>query len=546
MCLIFFSLFNRRFRFRHKRSLDVQRQVVSFGRFQDPRVVDLRITMTQTSGSIGTKTKKVPKPTDGGWSWLVVLGSFLVHVFTDGIVYSFGVLVGTLKKEYKGQDAAASAIVSVLVGLTLSLGPFASIVTEKFGCRLTAIAGSLIATVGCVASYYAHSIGLLIFTMGCIMGVGFSLLYCPAIVIVSQHFEKRRGLATGIAVCGASVGTLIFPPIINFFVDSEGRGVDFWKYVYVFDTIVVFACAFCGLLFYPPDFVEVREDGSSSKSKKTEEADDVEAQNDQNPEGRKTVLSQVKNGCGWMMKMTKEAIDFTLFCHPVFMVYAVSNFVTCLGFNAPAIFITDHGKLHGVDRSTVGWLLSIFGGFNGLGRVVFGFIGDRPLCCPIWKNTARNRYSLYIICMVICGVATITCAWCISFVALAVYAAIFGAALGGVVCLTSCVLVDFIGINKFTSAFGLLLLFQGIGTFVGPPIAGALADITKENADDEFAGHYTWAFLFSGATLLISGPMLFVIPCLPNPKITEVQSKKQSRSSTNTQTERSEGVSNSI
>lgn len=32
--------------------------------------------------------------------------------------------------------------------------------------------------------------------------------------------------------------------------------------------------------------------------------------------------------------------------------------------------------------------------------------------------------------------------------------------------------VDLLGLDKLTNAFGMLLLFQGIASFVGPPIAG--------------------------------------------------------------------------
>ncbi len=45
---------------------------------------------------------------------------------------------------------------------------------------------------------------------------------------------------------------------------------------------------------------------------------------------------------------------------------------------------------------------------------------------------------------------------------------------GVYVSLTSVVLVDLLGLEKLTSSFGLVLLFQGIGAILGPPIAGTL------------------------------------------------------------------------
>ncbi|VDO42319.1 unnamed protein product [Brugia timori] len=129
---------------------------------------------------------------DGGWGWVVVVGSFFIHVFADGIVYSFGILLEIIMKEFDVSNAKASMIISLLTGLTLGMGPIASAITNKFGCRVTTILGSLIATTGCATSYYATSVEYLMVSVGCVMGIGFGLMYCPAIVIVSMYFEKKR------------------------------------------------------------------------------------------------------------------------------------------------------------------------------------------------------------------------------------------------------------------------------------------------------------------------------------------------------------------
>jgi len=48
----------------------------------------------------------------------------------------------------------------------------------------------------------------------CILaGIGLGLLYLPSVVSVTFYFEKRRALATGIAVCGSGVGCFIFAPL---------------------------------------------------------------------------------------------------------------------------------------------------------------------------------------------------------------------------------------------------------------------------------------------------------------------------------------------
>ena len=55
-----------------------------------------------------------------------------------------------------------------------------------------------------------------------------------------------------------------------------------------------------------------------------------------------------------------------------------------------------------------------------------------------------------------------------------IYAVLYGVTSAAYVLLTTLVLADLLGPDKFTNAFGLLLLFQGLATFIGPPIVGRL------------------------------------------------------------------------
>jgi len=105
-------------------------------------------------------------------------------------------------------------------------------------------------------------------------------------------------------------------------------------------------------------------------------------------------------------------------------------------------------------------------------------------------------------------------AFCTTYTTLVIYAAVFGATIGAYVGLTSVVLVDLLGLDKLTNAFGLVLMFQGIASLAGPPIAGRLKDTTNS---------YDPAFYVAGVMIAISGLMLFFIPliqrCSGQPKV---------------------------
>jgi MFS transporter, MCT family, solute carrier family 16 (monocarboxylic acid transporters), member 14 len=167
-----------------------------------------------------------------------------------------------------------------------------------------------------------------------------------------------------------------------------------------------------------------------------------------------------------------------------------------IGFNMPYVYLAAQAQTLGITPESASLLISTIGGANTIGRIMLGYISDKP-----WIN----RLHVYNICLTICGIATALSAFCVGFWGLAIYATVFGFTIGAYVGLTSVILVDLLGLENLTNAFGLLLLFQGIASFVGPPIGGWLYDKTL---------YYEPAFVLAGVSIAISGLMLYFIPPL--------------------------------
>lgn len=64
----------------------------------------------------------VVKPPDGGWGWMVVLGSFMIHLIADGMSYSFGIYVESFLNEFHATRSEVGFLGSLMLGITWSSG----------------------------------------------------------------------------------------------------------------------------------------------------------------------------------------------------------------------------------------------------------------------------------------------------------------------------------------------------------------------------------------------------------------------------------------
>lgn len=97
-------------------------------------------------------------------------------------------------------------------------------------------------------------------------------------------------------------------------------------------------------------------------------------------------------------------------------------------------------------------------------QILLGWAGDRA-----WVNAS----IVYAVCMAFCGAVTALIPMVIgSYYALCAISGAFGLFIGANYSLTSIILVELITLERFTNAYGLLLLVQGVANLMGPPLAG--------------------------------------------------------------------------
>ncbi|XP_036149437.1 uncharacterized protein LOC105835407 isoform X2 [Monomorium pharaonis] len=159
-----------------------------------------------------------------------------------------------------------------------------------------------------------------------------------------------------------------------------------------------------------------------------------------------------------------DMLDFSYFTDPRFLLFAVSNFLLHTWYDVPYVYLTDNAIEVGFSETDASILISVIGIANMGGEILLGWAGDRA-----WVNAS----IVYAVCMALCGTVTALIPIVVSdYYTLCAISGAFGLFIAANYSLTSIILVELITLEKFTNAYGLLLLVQGIANLMGPPLAG--------------------------------------------------------------------------
>ncbi|GFW20206.1 monocarboxylate transporter 12-B [Trichonephila clavipes] len=200
----------------------------------------------------------------------------------------------------------------------------------------------------------------------------------------------------------------------------------------------------------------------------------------------------------------KEALDFSLLAHPPFLLACCANVLGMLGFYVPFVYIADSSVEKGISHDAAAFLLSIIGITNLVGRLIFGWVVDK---------TNFKALDVNNMCLAVSGISILVIPFCYTYASIVAACSFFSLFVSAYISLTSIILVEMVGLDRLTNSFGLLSLFRGASSILGPPLAGSIYDWT---------GSYDIPFFLAGGLLIISGVCMFFIPWLTKKPAVEI------------------------
>lgn len=400
------------------------------------------------------------------YGWTVAIASLFIIMVLSGIHYTYGVFFKPLLQEFGWSRAVTSGAFSFYMVLYGLMTPVAGVLTDRYGPRVTVTACGILMGIGFLLMSLVNAAWQLYMIYGLLVGVGYSAGYAPPLSTTARWFLEKRGLALGIVVSGVGIGAMVMAPLIRYFISSYG-----WRTAYIIVGLIVWAVVI-------PAALMLRRDPK-----------DVGVL----PYGQRAEAQAQKLATSDAATVRKERSSLTLreaVRRRAFWAVLLMYLLAMIGGQMVVIHLVPYGTDIGLSAATAATLLTLFGGFGIVGRLLMGVVSDRiggratiALCLGaqavvmLWLTFGGSPQTIYF------------------------FAAIFGFVYGGAVTMFPTITGELFGVQAMGGVFGGITGGAGIGSATGPFLAGFIFDVT---------GSYHFAFL-SGAVILAAAAVIALL-----------------------------------
>ncbi|KAJ8736438.1 hypothetical protein PYW08_007094 [Mythimna loreyi] len=170
------------------------------------------------------KTQKVIKliPPDGGWGWMVLLGTAMSNIFNQSMLSLFSLLYGDALEAMGHRTQGAAIVMSTMLFVTNFGGPIAGAVVKLTSTRFVAVTGACFCTAGIFFSGFSTNIWHLVLTYGILLGLGLGFIQNSSFVAINSYFKLKKSRAVGLANVGTGVGQTLMPHLVRYLLEHFG------------------------------------------------------------------------------------------------------------------------------------------------------------------------------------------------------------------------------------------------------------------------------------------------------------------------------------
>ncbi|OAA30184.1 hypothetical protein AT15_00310 [Kosmotoga arenicorallina S304] len=381
--------------------------------------------------------------------WKVPFGGFLLALM-GGVSYSWGVFIIPLMEKYNWSKAQATLPFTVFMVVFAIVMVPAGRFQDKAGPRKASMYGSVLFFLAYgLASLIDRipSLWWLVITYGVIGGIACGLTYASVAPPVRKWFPDKPGLAVSLAVMGFGLSALLFAPLkVDYLIPLFG----------INGTFLILAIMTSTLSFVGAWLVKNPPDGWNPLSKKAKS---------KRPKRRVVVKGELT---------PREMLKTPVF----WLIWITFALVIAGGFISLGL-ITSYGqKTLGLIPLEAAIATSIFAGFNGFGRPVAGYLGDR----------LGILWVMNIVYVVQAMILIFFPAFVLDQLSLYIAAAFLGLGFAATLALFPTLTSICFGTKHLGTNYGLVFTAFGIGA-VAPVVGSWLFDIT---------GSFTPAFISAG------------------------------------------------
>ncbi|XP_063421462.1 monocarboxylate transporter 14-like [Mytilus trossulus] len=456
------------------------------------------------------------------WCLMIVFSAFMIQVISFGTAGAIGLYNIEFIEYFNVGAAEVSLVGSINLGVFLGAGPFVSLLMRHMSYRRVAVIGSLLSTTSLLCVPFLDNIIYLYIIYGLFTGLGFAMVYLPSSVLAGMYFNKHRSLATGIATSGSGIGAVVFPLLVHSLIQYYG-----WKgSVFILAGLSLQCIVFSALLI-PLNKKTNREELKSvlinsnihDKQTNNPEIDNMMTNgNCENYNGHTSISEkkvQENDEVTKLMENSEPAAESLKHCYVLcdfsFLIFFINNILWNMGVAISWILAPEYFVSMGLTKGNAATILT----FGGVGCFIGCIIGG-----GLGNIQSLSRLSMYISWNIAVGILIMFLPFKIfqSVEILSFIMFLNGLGFGGILGLLVIFTVDLLGEKALGDAFGYLMLSNGVGSIIGPPLGGAFKD---------YLGTYDPTFFFAGTLIIVAGLVMFLIPIrekfVPRPRRTAVE-----------------------